>query len=96
VGLILAVALLTAATLLLFQSSIPYLFTSDPELVAQVGNTLVYYVAYAFFDYMQGASAGIIRGMGKQFYASITNIISCFVIALPVGVFCAFSLGFGL
>jgi MATE family multidrug resistance protein len=34
--------------------------------------------------------------MGKQFYASIVNIVSCFVVALPLGIYCAFNLGYGL
>lgn len=45
---------------------------------------------------MQGGSQGIIRGMGKQKAASITNIVSCYLVALPLGSYCAFNLGYGI
>jgi len=93
---ILVVASFISAILFIFRAQVAQIFTSDEKLVHEVAKTIPYYIAYQFFDYIQGTSSGVIRGMGKQFYASIVNIVSCFVIALPLGVYCAFNLGFGL
>jgi MATE family multidrug resistance protein len=96
VKLVAAVAAVVTTVFLLFKNHIPYLFTSDSTLVSEVIKTLPLYIIYQFFDYIQGTSTGIIRGMGKQFYASITNIVSCYFVALPLGIFFAFTMGFGL
>lgn len=95
--LIIALAgLLSSAIFVAFSNKIPQLFTQDVDLLSEVNKTLPYYILYQFFDYMQGGSQGIIRGMGKQKAASITNIVSCYLVALPLGSYCAFNLGYGI
>lgn len=88
--------LFSAAIFIIFSTKIPQLFTQDADLLSEVAKTLPYYILYQFFDYMQGGSQGIIRGMGKQKAASITNIFSCYLVALPLGSYCAFNLGYGI
>ena len=45
--------------------------------------------------HLQGVTAGILRGSGRQKLGALFNFFCYYVIGLPVGIFLAFSSGFG-
>lgn len=62
---ILVVASVISTLLFIFRTQLAQIFTSDEKLVSEVAKTVPFYIGYQFFDYIQGTSSGVIRGMGK-------------------------------
>ena len=90
-------SLLTAVTLgtitLLFKTFFAKVFTKDEEVVAILEYLLYLMVLGIAFDSIQCSLAKALIAMGKQAYASYVNLISYYVLMLPVGIISGFVLG---
>ncbi|KAI9029974.1 mate-domain-containing protein [Phycomyces nitens] len=73
-----------------------YMFTSDPEVVALVASILPFCAFFQLADGLSGVCGGVIRGLGRQKVAAWINLFSYYVIALPIGAFLTFSIGWRL
>jgi multidrug resistance protein, MATE family len=81
--------------LILFRNPIFHFMTGHPDVLDQVEN--VFFLAWiaVFFDLMQGVNGGMIRAMGYQNAATITQFIGCWLIMSPACYLLAFTFNFG-
>lgn len=70
---------------------IPKLFTSDEDVTAVVAATIPIVVAFQMFDALATVSNGILRGIGRQDFGGIVNLICYYAVGMPI----SFGLGFG-
>ncbi|XP_048576600.1 multidrug and toxin extrusion protein 2 isoform X2 [Nematostella vectensis] len=61
-------------------------FTDDREVINLTIQTLPIVGTFLVFDASQGVMAGIIRGSGRQKIGLVLNVITYFIIALPLGI----------
>jgi MATE family multidrug resistance protein len=87
---------ISAALFVGLRASLPRIYTPDAEVIALVASILPVAAAFQIFDGAQVVGCGILRGMGEVRPAMVFNLISYWVIGLPVGGFAALSLGYGL
>ena len=70
---------------------------SVKENVIQLTADVMPYVAlFQIADGLNGSCGGALRGMGRQHVGAAVNIISYYVLALPLGIWLAFSREWGL
>ncbi|XP_064605954.1 multidrug and toxin extrusion protein 1-like [Liolophura sinensis] len=80
------VAFITAVITLAFKAYIPYLFTTDPDVVSLATDLLPILALFSFFGATRNVCSGIIRGTGNQAVGGITSFVSYFVFGLPIGI----------
>ncbi|XP_037543922.1 multidrug and toxin extrusion protein 1 [Nematolebias whitei] len=68
------------------KSVLGYIFTSDDEIVALVSDNLTVYTFLQFLDALLCVCSGILVGTGMQKIAALCNLVSYYVIGLPVGI----------
>lgn len=68
------------------KSIIGYIFTVDVDIVEIVSHNLTLYVFTQFFDALLCVCSGILVGAGMQKIAALSNLVSYYVIGLPVGI----------
>ncbi|KAK0629730.1 mate-domain-containing protein [Bombardia bombarda] len=71
---------------------IPLLFSHDPEVIELVAQTLPVCAIMQLFDGMAAVSHGLLRGVGRQEFGGYANLVTYYLVALPI----SFGLGFGL
>ena len=69
---------------LIFRYQIASCYTEDSIVLDIFISTSPVFAVELFTDLFQGAMAGMLRGMGYQQYATITNFISYWIIMLPL------------
>ncbi|KAF9873936.1 hypothetical protein CkaCkLH20_08670 [Colletotrichum karsti] len=90
VTLSVAVAGLILSVLVIGRNHLGKLFTTDPEVVQYVAGVLPWVGLFQLADALNGSCGGILRGMGKQRIGAAANLISYYVVALPLGSHMAF------
>ncbi|KAK3677471.1 hypothetical protein LTR37_021531, partial [Vermiconidia calcicola] len=75
---------------------IPYLFTSDPEVVRITSDILPLCAAFQLFDALAALCNGTLRGLGRQHFGGYVQLFCYYVIAMPISMGTAFGLGWGL
>lgn len=75
---------------------LPLLFTNDAEVIAIVAKTLPVVALTQVFDGLASGAHGLLRGIGRQAIGGPANLISYYVISLPVSLGLAFGLGWKL
>lgn len=93
--LTLAMAGLTALTLVIFRYSIAEFYTSDPELVGFAAKLLLLGAVFQLSDGAQIMLIGVLRGLHDTRVPMLINAFSYWVIAFGLGVFSAHVLGYG-
>ena len=71
------------------------LFTSDPQLIAKVGQLLVVLAFYVASDGLSVVLGGAVRGAGKQGGAAPVTVASYYLLGLPCAAVLAFVFGLG-
>lgn len=71
------------------------LFTTDPQLIAKVGELLVVLAFYIAFDGLSVVLGGTVRGAGKQGVAAPITLVSYYLLGLPCAALFAFQFGLG-
>lgn len=94
--LILALAFLTATTLVLFRYPIAAVFTSDPQLIASAASLLLLGAVFQLSDGSQVMLIGMLRGLHDTRVPMLINAFSYWVVAFGFGVFAAHVLDYGL
>ncbi|XP_034034267.1 multidrug and toxin extrusion protein 1 isoform X2 [Thalassophryne amazonica] len=68
------------------KSVIGCIFTSDVDIVEIVSQNLTLYTFLQFFDALLCVCSGILVGSGMQKIAALSNLVSYYCVALPVGI----------
>ncbi|GEQ69702.1 hypothetical protein JCM33374_g3376 [Metschnikowia sp. JCM 33374] len=90
------ISLLNFGWIFLGRNALVAIFTSDQDVI-KIGVQVVTMVAInQLADAINVLQAGILRGQGRQKIGSTINLISYYVIALPLAYVVAFPLGYGL
>ncbi|CAJ2513697.1 Uu.00g018160.m01.CDS01 [Anthostomella pinea] len=93
-GCIIGLFNLTLLTSLRYQ--LPRLFTQDEEVVAIVADVIPLCAVMQIFDALASVAHGLLRGIGKQSFGGYANLLTYYLIALPISFATAFALGWGL
>ena len=75
---------------------IPYLFTSDPDVIRTVSEILPLCAAFQLFDALTALCNGTLRGLGRQHFGGYVQLFCYYVIAMPISFGTAFGAGWGL
>lgn len=78
------------------RDKIPWLFTSNEEVVSIVSNILPLCAAFQLFDALAAAANGILRGLGRQEFGGYVQLFCYYVIAMPLSFGTAFGIKWGL
>ncbi|OOQ88597.1 transporter [Penicillium brasilianum] len=78
------------------RSSIPKLFSSDPEVIGIVAEVLPLCAAFQLFDALAANCNGILRGLGRQEIGGYIQLFCYYAIAMPISMGTTFSLGWGV
>jgi MATE family multidrug resistance protein len=90
------IGLLNVTLLSALKNYIPYLFTSDPEVVELVSAILPLCAAFQLFDALAALCNGTLRGLGRQHVGGYVQLFCYYVIAMPISMGTAFGLHWGL
>ncbi|KAK3389813.1 MATE efflux family protein subfamily [Podospora didyma] len=98
------VAIVAAFTVGLFNLTIlatlrrvlPKVFTDDEEVIGIVSRVILVCAVMQIFDSLAAVSHGILRGVGRQAIGGYANLFSYYLVALPISLSTAFSLGWEL
>lgn len=77
-------------------SFIGYLFSNDADVVAQVSRIAPIGGLFQVFDGIQGSIAGVLRGLGLQRAAALSNLIGLWCFGVTIAYLLAFPAGMGL
>ncbi len=96
-GLGLVIAIMIPATLvgLVAPASIIGIYSDDPAILALAPGVLMMGGLFLIFDGGQGVLMGALRGTGDVWIPSLIQLMSFWVVMVPVGVFFAFVLEWG-
>ncbi|KAK8011373.1 mate efflux family protein [Apiospora arundinis] len=88
----LMVALFNVTLLSSLRYKLPLLFTSDQEVIELVAGIMPLVAVMQLFDGMAAMAHGLLRGIGRQHFGGYANLLSYYLVALPI----SFGLAFGL
>jgi len=80
----------------IFRAYIPYFYTIDEDIASLSTNLLELYVIFGVADGIQMIFHGIIKGLGKQKYASWAALIILYPFNIPFAYYLAFKFGYGI
>ncbi|PWN49136.1 MATE efflux family protein [Violaceomyces palustris] len=86
---------LVLVTLILTRDRFGSMFSSDQPTIQLVSQVLPLVATFQVFDGWAGACGGVLRGIGKQELGATINLVSYYLLALPLGIFLAFRVGSG-
>lgn len=72
------------------------LFTNDKDVLAVTDKMVPFLTIFVFTDGLQGVTAGVLRGCGKQAVAACSNVFSFYAIGLPMAWYLTFHTHFGV
>jgi MATE family multidrug resistance protein len=86
----------TCVIVFLLRNEIGKMFTSDPVVIAMIAKALPVAISFGVFDSLNQACGGTLKGIGRQLYGFIATLFAYWVLGLPLGIFLAFYLKWGL
>lgn len=75
---------------------IPYVFTSEEDVIEVVAAILPICAAFQLFDALAANTNGILRGLGRQEIGGYVQVFCYYVVAMPISFGTAFGLDWGL
>ena len=96
IGMGAAVMSFSGLSFVLFRHFLPRIYTPDAAVIAACAAILPIAGAFQIFDGTQAVGCGVLRGMGRTRPAMVFNLVSYWVLALPVGTWLALRRGWGL
>lgn len=96
IGLGAGVMAISAVIFVVFRHLLPRIYTPDADVIALSASILPIAAAFQLFDGAQVAGCGVLRGMGRTRPAALFNLISYWLLGLPLGAWLGLSAGYGL
>ncbi|KAJ0790713.1 putative multi antimicrobial extrusion protein [Helianthus annuus] len=90
------VGLLFCALIVAFPDKLAMIFTSNNIVISMVDELSVLLSLTVLFSCIQPIFTGVALGCGWQSHVVIVNLVSCYVVGLPLGVVLERFLGFGI
>ena len=78
-----------------FRHRVPYLYTADPDVVAQAATLLLIAALFQVSDGLQVVGLGALRGLEDVKVPSVVALLAYWAVALPLGYFLGFRLHLG-
>ena len=75
---------------------LPAVFTDDEPVIDVASRVILVCAVMQIFDSLAAVSHGILRGLGRQAIGGYANLFSYYLVALPISLSTAFSLGWEL
>jgi len=73
--------------------SLTALFTHDEDVTYIVMQVLPLFAVMQVFDATAATAHGLLRGIGRQYVGGYTNLLSFYLVALPISFTAGFALG---
>lgn len=89
-------ACFVGAGLIIARNVIGYIFTTERETVQRVSEVMLLYGFMHIGDATAGVAAGVLRGVGKQLFGALCNLMSLYIIGFPIGVSLMFAANLGI
>jgi len=98
VALALGAGVMSASAVLfvVFRNELPRLYSPDAAVVALCASILPIAGAFQIFDGTQVVGCGVLRGMGRTRPAALFNLISYWLLGIPLGAWLGLRAGWGL
>lgn len=90
------VGMIIMIIMLITRQSFGYLFSDEEVVVDLVADVLPWVAAFQIADGVAGSCGGSLRGMGNQHLGAVVNLVSYYILALPLGIYLAFQHNLGL
>jgi len=87
---------LAALAFLLFRTALPRFYVADPQVIALAASLLPIAGAFQIFDGIQVVGGGLMRGMGRPQAGAFANLLSFYLLGLPLAWLLAFRGGLGI
>ncbi|GAB3326088.1 MATE family efflux transporter [Hymenobacter humi] len=84
-----------ALLLILTRNVVPYVYITDPQVVAQAGTLLLVAALFQVSDGLQVVGLGALRGLEDVKVPSVVALLAYWAVALPLGYFLGFKLHMG-
>ncbi|ESO98376.1 hypothetical protein LOTGIDRAFT_159181 [Lottia gigantea] len=81
------VAIFDAVIICSFRNYIPLAFTSDIDVIKLTSSLLLILSVFHFIDAAEGVVGGVLRGVGRQKFGAVINLIAYYIIGIPAA-FC--------
>ncbi|KAJ1980700.1 ethionine resistance protein [Dimargaris xerosporica] len=94
-ALALVIGAVNSLFLILARKQWGFLFNDDPNVAEIVANVMPIMALCQTCDAVAGVGSGILRGQGRQRIGAILNLLSYYIVAIPLGIVLAYPLGLG-
>ncbi|KAJ1982166.1 ethionine resistance protein [Dimargaris verticillata] len=94
-ALALVIGTVNSLFLILARKEWGFLFNDDPNVAEIVASVMPIMALCQTCDAVAGVGSGILRGQGRQRVGAILNMLSYYIVAIPLGIFLAYPLGLG-
>ncbi|TKG95907.1 MATE family efflux transporter [Puteibacter caeruleilacunae] len=95
IHMVIAIMSVAAIAFVLLKDQIPYLFTSDPQVISVAASLIVIAAIFQVFDGIQVVSLGALRGLADVKIPMYFAFCCYIVVSLGISYLFAFVLGFG-
>ena len=89
-------ALVNITFLLIFRKSLPWLVTTDIDIVTEAQRLLIVAAVFQLPDAIGACVQAIFRSSGRQALAAKINFVAYYVIGIPIGYVLGISFGMGV
>ncbi len=93
ISIILIIAFCAFLILSLFSKQIILIFSKDPQVIALCQKIMVLVLAFLFFDCLQCAHVGILKGLKDTKAPMFATLFGYLIVAIPLGSYLAFKKG---
>lgn len=90
------ISIFFAIVFLLCKNVLGYLFTSSPTVTERVSELVPFLTASILLNGIQAVLSGVAIGSGSQYYVANVNLISCYMVGLPLGILICYKFGLGI
>ncbi|CAO3679261.1 unnamed protein product [Umbelopsis ramanniana] len=91
-----SIGIVVMTLMIIFRKQFGYLFSDEEDVVTLTSEVMPWVAAFQIADGVAGSCGGSLRGMGNQHLGAIVNLVSYYIIALPLGIYLAFRQDYGL
>ena len=81
---------------LLFNTQIPYLYSTDSGVIDLTAHLLIFAIGFALCDSFASALAGVLRGYKKVVPICVAMFVGYYIVGIPVAYYLVFTKGVGI